>query len=306
MKTKITQNLVNQIEFLTNQRYSNREIAIKLELKLSTINNTKYKYKIKSYSGLINDPVFINYIRSNYLIENFKIISKKFNCSRYVVERTVKRLKLPYNQYLKIQRTKTNVFLPRTSESDYWLGFLLADGYIHDKIELTLSLSDREHLQKFSLFTSTPIIDFKYYCRVVLFHNETCKYLESLGFSNKKTFVGSLSIPLTYDILRGIIDGDGCITKNSINISSSNSDIVKYIVDFFVSEKVQFHLRTTLPEQKKGLTKPHYTICISICRNRMLFDKLYNKNCVKLDRKYLKWVSRIVKSTKNTVNSGKP
>lgn len=306
MKTKITQELINQIKTLTDQRLSSKEVALKLNLKLTTINNIKARYNIRSYSGLVNDSNFINYVRNNYLTEHFKTIAKKFNCSRYVVERVVHKYNLPYNQHLKVQRVKVNVFLPRSSESDYWIGFLLADGYINNKIELTLAFSDRDHLQKFSLFTGAPLINFKQYCRVVLFNMETCKYLESLGFSTNKTFSGTLTIPMTYDILRGIIDGDGSIAKSTITISSSNPDIVKYITEFFIDEGIKFHVRTTLPGQKKGLTSPHYTVCVSIIQNVNLFNKLYSNSCVKLDRKYLKWVSRIVKPTKNTVNSGKP
>lgn len=306
MKTKITQQLIESIRQLTLAKMSNIEIANRLDIKLTTVNNIKSKYNIVSYRGLINDKEFIDYVKDNYLTEPFKVIAKKFNCSRCQVERLVRRLGLEYNQYLKVQKVKTNVFIPRTVEGDYWLGFLLADGYIHGKIELTLAFSDKEHLETFSKFTGAPIIDFKSYCRVVLFHKETVKYLQTLGFSNKKTFNGTLNLDCSYDILRGIIDGDGHITKNAVLIASSNPDIVAYITNFLNKENISYRVIKVSPENKKGLTRLHYTISISMVKNPTFFNKLYSESCVKLNRKYLKWVNRSAKTIINTVNSGKP
>ena len=55
-----------------------------------------------------------------------------------------------------------DAFSIQSEARDYWLGFLCADGYIHEKgVALQLARKDRTHLTKFQTFLECghPVID---------------------------------------------------------------------------------------------------------------------------------------------------
>ena len=110
-----------------------------------------------------------------------------------------------------------------TEEKAYWLGFLYADGAIssgkRNDIELSLQLSDKEHLQKFKDFIEFGgklIVD-DYRCRVSFKNKKMKQDLIKLGCTPKKSL--SLNFPteeqvpkeLISHFIRGYLDGDGCI-----------------------------------------------------------------------------------------------
>ena len=110
-----------------------------------------------------------------------------------------------------------------TEEKAYWLGFLYADGAIssgkRNDIELSLLLSDKEHLQKFKDFIEFGgklIVD-DYRCRVSFKNKKMKQDLIKLGCTPKKSL--SLNFPteeqvpkeLISHFIRGYLDGDGCI-----------------------------------------------------------------------------------------------
>ena len=115
-----------------------------------------------------------------------------------------------------------------TEEKAYWLGFLLADGCIHerdgqDRLSLVLGIKDKNHLEKFkkSLSFEGPIIDYTKksglfiglihsYIRITsqLLVNDLAK----VGCMPRKTL--TLEFPIIYDelrhhFIRGYFDGDG-------------------------------------------------------------------------------------------------
>lgn len=110
-----------------------------------------------------------------------------------------------------------------TEEKAYWLGFLYADGYNGDTLEVALKESDKEHLEKFKRFLRSDIpIAHRSKTKAVRFSMKS-KYLQSrlreLGVIRNKslilTFPKFLREDLTRHFIRGYFDGDGCISIRS-------------------------------------------------------------------------------------------
>jgi hypothetical protein len=112
----------------------------------------------------------------------------------------------------------------------YWLGFLAADGSVCDRnhsIKVGLSSKDRGHLCKFkeALGSARPIYD----GYTTLSNGKTyghCEFsvgsihvyysLSRLGIKSNKSFTCQpwlCSVDLVRHYWRGVVDGDGCITR---------------------------------------------------------------------------------------------
>ena len=117
-----------------------------------------------------------------------------------------------------------------TEEKAYWLGFLLADGCIHeragqDRLSLVLGIKDKNHLEKFkkSLSFEGPIIDYtkKSGLFIGLIHSHVritsqllVNDLAKVGCIPRKTL--TLEFPIIKDdlinhFIRGYFDGDGSV-----------------------------------------------------------------------------------------------
>lgn len=120
--------------------------------------------------------------------------------------------------------------------SCYWMGFVMADGHISQKGQLSISLSskDREHLRKLSTFLNVNLHDYEakmYYsddvksysrltCQDAVYGKKllgkfglsgapkTCNPPESLVFSEARYFLA---------FLIGFIDGDGSMNRDANN-----------------------------------------------------------------------------------------
>lgn len=113
-----------------------------------------------------------------------------------------------------------------TEQKAYWLGFIAADGCVdHKEFRLHISERDLEHLIEFkNAIKSTHPIHFtaNKSATFILGTKKIVKDLSALGIVHRKTYV--LEYPfipkrLNRHFIRGVFDGDGCITdvknKNS-------------------------------------------------------------------------------------------
>lgn len=117
-----------------------------------------------------------------------------------------------------------------TEEKAYWLGFLLADGCIHeragqDRLSLVLGIKDKNHLKKFkeSLSFEGPIIDYvkKSGLFIGLIHSHVritsqllVDNLAKVGCIPRKSLVLEFPIideELVHHFIRGYFDGDGSV-----------------------------------------------------------------------------------------------
>ena len=100
------------------------------------------------------------------IIEEYKItpieqrsltkLSKKFGIQRQTLARHLKAEGIEVTNYQSSIKVDQYIFdVIDTEEKAYWLGFLFADGNIsssEDKLEINLSATDVDHLEKFRTF----------------------------------------------------------------------------------------------------------------------------------------------------------
>lgn len=201
-------------------------------------------------------------------------------------------------------------FFEENRDKYYWLGFLATDGNVaktEARIRIELKDTDEEILQKFLNFckSNSPITYRKNntgcQCACVSINSSKLKkYLAEYNIvpNKTKTFIMPLDkIPnkFLWDFVRGMMDGDGCITEIStrnynpygISFVSANKQCVEQMkniwnVDTKISENNGAFI---LQKQGKG--------CLDIL-NKMYENSTPN---TRLERKYLKYWSIVEKST---------
>lgn len=154
--------------------------------------------------------------------------------------------------------TCPNKFLERTPESDYWLGYIFADGHIDycpDKRRFTVGLhsSSKEVIEKFKEWFGPEV---HIYQRSYKIKSGETRYMYSgligskevafwfydfLGISGKKHHTLNPKIDLTWDILRGYFDGDGCAYKGW-SVKSCSTEWLGRIKDFLSSYGIKSYL----------------------------------------------------------------
>lgn len=200
---------------------------------------------------------------------------------------------------------KLEKLLEETSETYYWIGFLLADGhfdYKKSRIRISLSIKDKDHLKKFCNYIERKK-DFRYYSR-------NGKEYINLEIGNKKVFselilkfniysnktknppnidiLSKLDIDLNICLFIGFIDGDGYIFKRQNSGSLINIQVDKTwlnVLDFYrklINEKFKYQI-----PKAKICNRGHSTLLIgnvSLVKNIKTFAIIHNLPY--LDRKW--------------------
>lgn len=189
-----------------------------------------------------------------------------------------------------------------TENKAYWLGFIVADGYIQSHIRnnskyvgITLKQGDKKHLHKFKFDISAtyPIIDFKQdgytsnskKSRILICSKKMYNDLMLHGLQENKTFheyYPNIPIHLQRHFIRGVFDGDGCIYWDNrdkclgIHICGSK-DLLLGIINYF--ERLGL---------KKNIQKNCSIFDIHLSHKKALFvlNEMYRDSTVYLDRKY--------------------
>lgn len=235
-------------------------------------------------------------------------ISKKFKTNRSRVSRVL--LKNGIEIINKQNRTKFNssVFdVIDTEEKSYWLGFIFADGSISKfsqnsknryQFEISLKLSDKNHLEKFNKFMEYEGVNLKIKnsklgksVRWVINNKHLWETLNSLGCIPNKSL--KLEFPkmeifkepkLVFDFIRGYFDGDGCI---SYTYSDKNKNNIKPLISILGTEK----FLKTLQNHLGGLGKINkhkniFNLRLSTNDSRKFFELIYLNPTIFLERKY--------------------
>jgi hypothetical protein len=210
---------------------------------------------------------------------------------------------------------KKNPFKRNDEKSDYFLGLLLTDGCIsNNKISLSLKEGDVYILEEFAKFCSPKLQVTKYYHSV---HNKfqysvhfkdsrriVIGYLEKLGRFTNKSYECKLYKPVNYNILRGIIDGDGSIYSTNrgkslrVSICSKSKDFINQIAYFYQKEGYGYFIN----QRKDGLYYIHVDSKEDLLR---LGYNLYHDAHIFLKRKYERWSHFAeMQRQNNTLNSG--
>jgi hypothetical protein len=180
-----------------------------------------------------------------------------------------------------------------TAEKAYWLGFIAADGYVHEKrgfMRIKLQECDKDHLIKFVQTIDGDMNMIKYE-----YHNLTGNkqyYVEV----NSRKFIDNLinlnirqgkssgkeqltPIPKRYirDYIRGLWDGDGHIEEKRLDLISS-IEVLEF-VQKYLNEKCKTNINKILGHCNT------YRIYVCATRYKVL-NHLYYKDCISLNRKY--------------------
>lgn len=185
---------------------------------------------------------------------------------------------------------KDITFTSLSREAMYWIGFLAADGGItttSNKIYLGTVEKDKAHLEKYSKFVGIPITTvynkrFDLYEYRVIFGNKSLKeWFISIGITPVKSKTLQLNINITPDTFRGILDGDGTVTKKgNISIATASEKFKQQLLDFLE----EHHIQST---HSKAKSSSVWVVRVSkISERKKLFELLYKDAPVYLERKY--------------------
>lgn len=216
-----------------------------------------------------------------------KEIAKILNIDRHISSRYVKEAGYFFSPCGKIG-INSNIFKTiDTEEKAYWAGFMFADGSMSDKnsVELSLKLSDFEHLEKFKKFLSYEgnVRKDSFRCRLQFSDSNIANDLKKIGCTARKSltlkFPSEDKIPkeLLGHFLRGYVEGDGHIAKKKgilISIAGTEEFLTK-ITEILKVEKIP----------KKSKSKA-YTLTLCGDNARKLCSLMYESCLVYLDRKY--------------------
>ena len=210
---------------------------------------------------------------------------------------------------------KKNPFKRNDEYSDYFLGLLLTDGCIsNNRVSLSLKEEDLYMLEEFAKFCSPKLQVTKYYHSIhrkyqysVHFKDSrgiVISYLNRLGRFTNKSYECKIYKPINYNILRGIIDGDGSIqvTRGGkairVSICSKSEDFINQISFFYDKEGYRYFIS----KRKDGLLYIHIDSKDSLLR---LGRNLYQNAHIFLRRKYERWSHFAeMQFMNNTLNSG--
>lgn len=198
------------------------------------------------------------------------------------------------------------VFDVITEESAYWIGFLMADGYIskpkegkgNPTLALKLQSGDLKHIYKFRYFLKSdhPITDDNQGLakRIRINSKQISESLSNYGIVNKKSLIAKVKLlELDRDFWRGVVDGDGTIGIRE-KITWYKTTPHKYIYPYFIligSEKLMIQFK---------LFAEYYLVNLNVIkiRNKNLYrvgcvgkpaeiltDLLYSNSNIYLDRK---------------------
>lgn len=212
-------------------------------------------------------------------------------------------------------KIKVNVFKNLENPNvQYWLGLLASDGCVTKdssgyRIHIQLKYDDQQLLTEYCKFLGQGIEVYKvqdkryenyYYGKVSFRSNEIGEFLVNLGITPKKTENLNLTIPVTWDYLRGFIDGDGSIqiidksrilrgkeikTCGSIRIGICSKIHMLQVFNFLYLNDIEPKIYTTISGRKTRL----YEIQINKSKDILeVLSKLYKNADIYLERKYHK------------------
>lgn len=150
-----------------------------------------------------------------------KAIADKYGCSHNAVGTALKARGVILRDNSDCQRKyklNEHAFSTRTPESDYWCGFIAADGCIYNHtLSISLAKIDRGHLDKLRSFLGTdrPINEYETYVSLQIDSKKIVECLNNFSIYSKKshTFNPANCHINSRDFWRGVIDGDGYIAK---------------------------------------------------------------------------------------------
>lgn len=208
-----------------------------------------------------------------------------------------------------------------TEDKAYWLGFILADGYLspinkHETSpKLGISIIDKEHLDKFksNINTNYPIHTYEVtsgykvgstYHRIIIKDNQIVNDLIKNGIEYNKT--GKVKYPIVMknhrferDFLRGYFDGNGNI-RGSYKSFKNGAERIYYKIGFngtyeflsYIKENIFHNIgNRELGQRHPDRNNNNYDFEINKIKDiHTVLDYMYQDATVYLNRKYNKYI----------------
>lgn len=235
----------------------------------------------------------------NHPNENISSIAKQFGTKTDTIKRRLNVIGEVYERRMKRKFNRSIFHVLDSEEKAYWLGFILADGYINEDknfLRIKLAQADEKHLQKFCLFIEEPDDVIKHDKGGSYTKNNICSFIE---FDSKELIQDLISYNLHQNksgneqpinmpnekmelaYLRGMIDGDGHIENGYFKYVGS-LESCQYMKDKF-SKWYNFN-------SNNKYIYEHGTIFSFEIRSKEVNDifknKIYKDATIYLDRKY--------------------
>lgn len=319
---KLKEEIIEKMKILAEEGNSTSAIAKILCIDPRTV---------KKYVGDVAKPGKKNSIQGNEELilqlysegKTQQEIAKQLGTYNTSIRRVLLKHNIPLRSNSEIQRLcKDNPFKDGDEYSEYFLGMLLTDGCItkctkstrNYSIVLSLSEIDSDLVEKYRNWISpeTKIskiyqkINGSYMYSVSISNPEVEQWLREHGEFTDKSHKCQLYCPITWNILRGIFDGDGGFHTSCKHldffICGASKTFMEQVYSFLEENGFNPHLRTTLRNSKEF----YYVEIYKINEVIKLGQLMYNNASIYLQRKYDKWLGFYEsKSNKQTLNSGK-
>jgi len=252
-----------------------------------------------------------------------KEIADMYNTYNTSIRRILLRHKVQLRNSSRVLRyCKHNPFKRNDEYSDYFLGLLLTDGCIStnsskpnsNAINLSLSEKDGYMVEVFRDWASPKSkvskilqpINNSYMYSVNITNEEMETWLRRKGNFIRKSYECKIYIPLNWNILRGIFDGDGGFhidrERLSFFICSKSLAFIHQIESFLNKYGFTVYVR----ERKNGNKVSLYYVEIYKIHDILkLGELLYQNAHIFLKRKYERWLAFYESRRAYGVNSGK-
>ena len=189
----------------------------------------------------------------------YKEMYEALNCKGGTLTYWVHKLNLPMRGSGR-KNNYPNRFLENTPESNYWLGYILADGHIDYRPNkrrggIYLSSKDEYVVLKFKeWYYNFPQINITSYT----LKNGTIRYMykailndvviskwfnEELKINNTKHHTLNPNIQIIWDLIRGFFDGDGSSSKGEWQLKSCSKQWLERIQEFIKKEGIETTLK---------------------------------------------------------------
>lgn len=171
-------------------------------------------------------------------------------------------------------------------ESDYWIGYIAADGWLSTKkYAIGIVSKDIEHLFKFKKFLGKRVTEHLSNDKLTITFGSkiTHSYLISKGITPRKSLNLKVNFKINRDFLRGIIDGDGCFSKTrrtQHKITSGSIEFLEQIKQFLQNNNII----SKISIQQK-VVNTTYCLRIYNYQSKQLYNLLYKDAIIFLERK---------------------
>ncbi len=289
-KIEILKSSLEQLYIIDNK--TRKEVADIYGCSVDTIKDRLLKFNLKKnikFQNISIDEV-LRYVKKEMTIKN---IADKFNCSKSLIKRFLKKHNIALKKEYYVD---DNYFKTWTCDMAYLVGIIMTDGCVRDeRRELTVVSIDDELgiFFKNQLKTNYKSSKNKYGCGFYrAYSREIVNDLIEMGIIPRKSRVLSLSkIPENkmeiyfWDILRGVVDGDGCIKK--LNKRSIRFDICSGSKIFLIQIRNILMQVINCPEYKIVEAKRGgiYHLQVNGVYAYRCFDNMYNNDKFAIRRK---------------------